>query len=117
LDQALNWDWLSPPFTSFHAYDKPLGRVLLVRVYPDVESVQTVPPAHAVTDYGPTAWFENVAVAEASETDLARHGDAELHRQIGMAAAPLPPATMSAPEPVLDNDVLGLLIASSTVDP
>jgi hypothetical protein len=117
LDQALTWDWLSPPFTSFHAYDKRLGRMLLVRVYPDAESEQTAPPTHAVTGYGPMAWFENVAVAEASEADLARLADAELQRQIGMAAAPLPTVTMSPREPAPDNDVLGLLIAASTDDP
>jgi hypothetical protein len=73
VDQPLIWSWLSPPLTSFHAYDQRLGRMLLVQVYPDQAPTVLLP--RLVPGYGPPVWFQNVALAEASNVELARLTD------------------------------------------
>jgi hypothetical protein len=114
-DQPLTWDWLSPPLTSFHAYDQRRGRVLVVRVYPDLFSAKLAASPHAAPGYGPTMWFENVALAAACEDDLARLADVDVHRQVGTSETPHPGATMDLPKPVLDDDLLSVLVGASAI--
>jgi len=36
VDEAIVWDWLAPPVTSFHVIDEVQNRILVVEVFADV---------------------------------------------------------------------------------
>ena len=40
VDSALNWDWTSPPVSTFRVHDASQGRELMVLVYPDPAAAQ-----------------------------------------------------------------------------
>jgi hypothetical protein len=89
VDQALNWNWTSPPVTSFQVHDLASGRVLMVLVYPSATAAQAgrlqaeahglAPNAlnpvsssgpHLMVGYGPSMWTGNVAIVETTEMQL-----------------------------------------------
>ncbi|HEX8969036.1 MAG TPA: hypothetical protein VF937_14215, partial [Chloroflexota bacterium] len=96
-DQPQSWDWTSPPVTSFQVHDTASGRVVMVLVYPDVAAAQTElrqaashdqvgagSGPHLIPGYGPSVWNANVAMVEATESQLARLYQAQADRDNGV---------------------------------
>lgn len=95
LDQAVNWDWTSPPVTTFQVRDG-LGsndRVLMVFVYSGTSAARSARllaqahdetaqnrglvysdehGPHLVPGYGESVWRRNVAMVESSQSELNR---------------------------------------------
>jgi hypothetical protein len=87
---AENWDWTSPPVTTFQVEDVATGRLLLVLVYGSATAadaarlessthgqalaggnvIGTAGP-HLVVGYGPSTWNQNAAMVQTSRVEFA----------------------------------------------
>ena len=92
VDEAITWDWTSPPVTSFQVHDLNQGRVLMVLVYPSTtaavagrlqaeardDAIATNGATfsergpHLVVGYGQSVWRGNVALVETMQSELDR---------------------------------------------
>jgi hypothetical protein len=100
VSEAHSWDWMVPPVSSFQVQDATEDRVLMVLVYPSVSAaeaarlqaasheqaskVESADSAGAsprlVTGYGPSVWNGNVALVEASGSQLRQLQQTQLDR-------------------------------------
>jgi hypothetical protein len=101
-----------PPIQSFSTP----GRDCTERARTDDQALVSGKQTNAVPGYGPTEWFQNVALAAASEDDLARLVDTELHRQMDSTDAPLATESVGPQEQVIGADLLGMLSGASTFE-
>jgi hypothetical protein len=118
--QVHNWDWTSPPVTTFQVRDPANGRAVLVLVYQstgvaEAERVQAeareqaLSSGHLVSDqdphlvlgYGQSAWNRNVAMVQTTQTRLERDYQIQNEPDIGL---------------FVDSDVLDEKMPSVSVD-
>jgi hypothetical protein len=109
VDQAVNWDWTSPPVSTFQIHDAAHGRVVMVLVYPNVTAASTgrhqaeareqaldsegmlssgLGP-HLVMGYGESIWRGNVALVETSQAELDRMSRWQADRDNGVYVDPV----------------------------
>jgi hypothetical protein len=103
VDPTRNWDWTSPPVTSFRVHDPARGRVVMVLVYRSATAAQVgrlqaeaceqalnamhqpgSPGPHLVLGYGPSVWNANVAMVQTSQTQLERLSQVQDDRDNGV---------------------------------
>jgi len=74
VDSALNWDWTSPPVSTFRVHDASQGRELMVLVYPDPAAAQLASSrgSRLVVGYGESVWRGNVALVQTTQAELDR---------------------------------------------
>jgi hypothetical protein len=92
VDQTVQWDWTSPPNSTFQVHDPTHGRVLMVVVYASATAAETgllqarareqaqhpggVATAangpHLITGYGESVWRGNVALVQTTQAELDR---------------------------------------------
>jgi hypothetical protein len=96
VDQTVQWDWTSPPNSTFQVHDPTHGRVLMVVVYASATAAETgllqarareqareqaqhpggVATAangpHLITGYGESVWRGNVVLVQTTPAELAR---------------------------------------------
>ena len=107
LHRTTNWEWMSPPVTTFDVHDSVNGRVLMVLVYPDATAalagrVQADSRERAlsvagmagmarnqagpriVLGYGPSVWNGNIAMVQTSQGRLDRLYQAQNECDVGM---------------------------------
>jgi hypothetical protein len=97
VEAPIEWSWTSPRSTTFRVRDVASDRVLMVFVYPDsataiaeLMKAQTRDDAslsqgpRLIRGYGPSSWWQNVALVQANETELNRFLAADLECQLGM---------------------------------
>jgi hypothetical protein len=107
VDPALNWEWTSPPVTTFQVHDLANGRVLMVLVYPDVAAAQaergratmreqdetsdntigSIGP-FLITGYGHSVWNANVALVQTTQSELDRMFRLQNDRDNGVLVDP-----------------------------
>jgi hypothetical protein len=100
VEPSVNWDWLSPPVSTFRVHDPARDRVLMVLVYAsaaearagfaqaraneqDQESAIGAGP-HLVTGYGASVWRGHVALVQTTQAELAGVSQGQHDRNIGM---------------------------------
>jgi hypothetical protein len=115
VEDALHWDWLSPPVASFRVWDHANDRVLLVLVYADVAAVRQ---DIALPGYGPTVLWHNVALAESNLSELSARYVAERDHDMQVATEQIPAWRMldAAVRAPVDADLLSALFSSDRVD-
>jgi hypothetical protein len=123
VDQALNWEWTSPPVSTFQVHDLANGRVLMVMVYPDAAGAQTgwrqalarepqQSPAgvvaasdpHLIAGYGKSVWSGNVAMVQATQAKLDRVYQLQADRDNGIYVDPDLVQEPTFPDLVVDLD-------------
>jgi hypothetical protein len=92
VDLAHNWDWTSPPTSTFQVHDRARGRVVMALVYPTSMAAQNVRVQayaheqqqnlrsgalsgygpHVVMGYGQSFWRANVALVQSTQSELDR---------------------------------------------
>jgi hypothetical protein len=92
VEQALNWNWTSPPVSTFRVFDPARSRVVMVLVYPTASaadagrkqaeaneqalSLGSSPLVglgpHLVPGYGESFWRGNVALVATTRSELDR---------------------------------------------
>ena len=118
-DPALNWDWTSPPVSSFVVHDARRDRVLMVLVYPsvsaaeaarlqaaarDADSGQTGAGPHLVNGFGPSVWTGNVALVQTTQSSLDRDYQLQVDRDTGVRVDPDLVREPSLPTVAVDLD-------------
>jgi hypothetical protein len=115
--------WWTNGSTTFLVHDplassSPLGRVVMVLVYPDLttahterQNAQTAAGEDAtlngdlgpqlVPGYGPSIWHGNVAMVESTWSDLNRQYQAEIETDLGTVIAVGRPQTALAAKPAI----------------
>jgi hypothetical protein len=86
VEESIDWNWLSPPSTTFRVRDVAGDRVLLAIVYADsATATAEQSKTHVlIRGYGPRAWWQNVALVQSSDSELRRLFAAELECDLGM---------------------------------
>jgi|SRR5947209_6187243 len=86
VDAALNWDWLSPPQSTFRVHDPARGRELMVLVYPDAAAAQIASSRGSplVVGYGESVWRGNVALVQTTQAELDRMFQLQIDRDNGV---------------------------------
>jgi hypothetical protein len=122
VDEALSWDWTSPPVKSFQVHD-PRGRILMVLVYGSTtaaeaerlqaeaheqaqqpwQSVSGVGP-HLVIGYGTSVWRGNVALVQTTQSELNRAYQSQQDRDNGQYVESTPAGEPGAPLLAVDLD-------------
>jgi hypothetical protein len=122
VDEALSWDWTSPPVKSFQVHD-PNGRILMVLVYGSTtaaeagrlqaqaheqaqqagQTVSGVGP-HLVTGYGTSVWRGNVALVQTTQSELNRVYQSQQDRDNGQYVEGTAAVEAGAPLVAVDLD-------------
>jgi len=112
-DPALNWDWTSPPVSTFRVHDSSLGRELMVLVYPDAAAAQLASSRgpRLVVNYGDSVWRENVALVQTTQAELNRAFQLQNERDNGMLT--VAPTLVREPSYAVDLDFLQALETSA----
>lgn len=86
VDTALNWDWTSPPVTTFRVHDASQGRELMVLVYPNAAAAQIASSRgpNLVIGYGESVWRGNVALVQTTQAELDRASQMQSDRENGV---------------------------------
>jgi hypothetical protein len=100
VEMPIAWTWTSPAHTTMRVHDRATGPVLMVLVYHDSAAaraerlkaqaraagagVEAEGGPRLVRGYGPSSWWQNVALVQASQQDLNRWYTSESSRSIGM---------------------------------
>jgi hypothetical protein len=74
VDEALAWNWTSPPVSTFRVRDPSSERIAMVLVYPthqDADSAR-LRQRPLVVGYAAETWRANVAVAQTTKSELDR---------------------------------------------
>jgi hypothetical protein len=108
--------WWTNGSTSFTVEDPAeqnmsSARVLMVIVYPDLESAHAAAQrdgGHLVPGYGPSTWQDNVALQETTRAELARRYAAEVNRNDPSFAGP-EPELMADPGYVVGLDFVAVV--------
>jgi hypothetical protein len=111
VDQALTWDWTSPPVSTVRVDDPVRGRVLMVLVYPDTRAAQAARAhdPHLVVGFGQSVWRGNVALVETTQSRLDRMNRWQADCDNGMYIDPDLQGEVSRPEVTVDPDFLQAL--------
>jgi hypothetical protein len=114
VDEALNWEWTSPPVSAFRVHDAAQGRVLMVLVYPNTDATELARSRgpHLVVGFGESVWKGNVALVQTNQTDLDRVYRWLNDRASGMPLNQNSGADPSQPSVAVDLDFLQALNAS-----
>jgi len=111
VHQAQNWNWTSPPVTSFEVHDSSNGHMVMVLVYPSATAAEAAlleaetheqalsagtqtdagGSPHLIAGYGRSVWNGNVAMVETTEGDIERAYQAQVDRDSGLSMAPQAP--------------------------
>jgi hypothetical protein len=103
VEQALAWNWTSPPVSTFRVFDPARARVVMVLVYPTAGAADagrkqaeaneqalgpgSLPPVglgpHLVPGYGESFWRGNVALVATTRSELDRVYGWQNAREIG----------------------------------
>jgi hypothetical protein len=71
VEPSIDWQWLSPPVTTFRVHDPHRGRALLVQVFADeAEALRAQQRAAPVPCYASSIWARNVALFQSTEDNL-----------------------------------------------
>jgi hypothetical protein len=71
VEPSIDWQWLSPPVTTFRVHDPHGGRALLVQVFADeAEALRAQQWAAPVPCYASSIWARNVALFQSTEDSL-----------------------------------------------
>ena len=100
VEMPIAWTWTSPALTTMRVHDRATGRVLMALVYNDAAAAATErlraqaraasagvdaeAGARLVPGYGPSSWWQNVALVQATQQDLNHWFASESARSIGM---------------------------------
>src|SRR5205085_12138891 len=90
VDPAYEWEWTSPPVTSFQVHDPVGDRIVMVLVYPSNSAAAlarqdaSAQREHLVIGYGPSSWNGNVALVQSSPWQLERAYQAQADRDNGV---------------------------------
>jgi hypothetical protein len=127
VDPALNWDWTSPPVSTFRVHDA--ARELMVLVYPSTTAVQagrvqaqaheqalnassgdaSDRGPHLVIGYGESAWRGNVALVQTTQVELDRLFQVQSDRSNGLYEQPDLVRELGLPSIAVDFDFLQAL--------
>jgi hypothetical protein len=122
VDEALNWNWISPPVSTFHVHDLAHSLIVLVLVYPNATAAQSgrlqaeaaeeaqypdqvaVSGAgpHVVVGYGPSVWRGNVALVQTTQSELDRAFEQQQNRENGVYVDSGPSLQSSLPSFAVD---------------
>jgi hypothetical protein len=126
VDQTVNWDWASPPNSTFQVHDPTHGRVLMVVVYASATAAQAGllqaraheqaqhPSAVAttwngprlITGYGESIWRGNVALVQTTQAELDRLSRLQNDRDNCVYVDPDPVQETQPPSFAVDPDFL-----------
>ena len=129
VDQTYNWDWTSPPVSSFQVRDPGNERVVMVLVYPSAtaaqagrlgaqahehalaagQPVRSASGPHLVVGYGQSLWDGNVALVQTTESQLERLDRAQADLANGVYRDPIVARDPGVPDFVVDLDFLQAL--------
>ncbi len=112
VDSALNWDWTSPPVSTFRVHDLSQGRELMVLVYPDAAAAQIASSrgSHLVIGYGESIWRGNVALVQTTQAELDRTFQVQNDRENGLLySEPSVVREPASPSNAVDLDFLQAL--------
>jgi hypothetical protein len=123
VDPAVNWDWTSPPVSTFRVHDPAQSRELMVLVYPDATAAQTGllqaqaheqalaigHGPHLVSGYGESVWRGNVAMVQTTQAELDRAFQLQNERDNGLYVQPDVVREPGLPSFAVDLDFLQAL--------
>jgi hypothetical protein len=117
VEPSIDWEWLSPPVTTFRVHDPHRGRALLVQVFADEAVAQTAQQRAApVPCYASSTWARNVALFQSTEDSLRACMAATAPD--GMGPAPDHPRTadLAAHRASVDAEFVSLVLETGSSD-
>jgi hypothetical protein len=127
VEPPITWSWTAPRSTTFRVRDADSDRVLMIFVYPDsatasaqmwrAQAHDDASPTQGprlIRGYGPSSWWQNVALVQAQESERTRFQAAELECQLGMVCDLSPRSPEHAP--AVSTEFLTALSRGSRID-